>query len=195
MASKSLRLFRQSALSYRQPYICPRCRFYATAAGAEEAAPPASPLLQKLRTDLKTAMRAKDTNRLNVLRALLAEITNAAKTPNPITTDMQLLSLIRKRSAAAKDAGKEFAAAGRPDLVEREQAQVKVLEEYAGNVETMSEADVKAAVVKVVEAVKAAAEKVNMGDVLKKLLGPGGVLEGKPVERSEVARIVKQTLS
>jgi uncharacterized protein YqeY len=35
----------------------------------------APPLLLKLRSDLKTAMKAKDTNRLNVLRGLLAEVT------------------------------------------------------------------------------------------------------------------------
>lgn len=152
-------------------------------------------MLLKLKGDLKTAMKAKDTNRLNALRGLLAEVTNQAKTSNPIKTDMQLLSLLRKRTTAAKAAGEEFKAAGREDLLEKEEAQAAIFEEYAGGVETMPESDIKAAVTKAVDEVKAIVEgKVNMGDVLKKILGPGGSLEGKPVDRSEVARIVKQAL-
>ena len=141
-------------------------------------------------------MKAKDTNRLNVLRTILAEVTNQAKTSNPINTDMQLLSLLRKRAAAAKTAGAEFKAAGRQDLTEQEERQAAVMEEYAGGVAVMSESDLRDAVGKVVDEVKAAAQgKINMGDVLKRLLAPGGSLDGKPVERSEVARLVKNALS
>lgn len=140
-------------------------------------------------------MKEKDQNRLNALRGLLAEVTNQAKTSNPIKTDMQLLSLLRKRTAQAKAAGEEFKAAGREDLLEKEESQVAIFEEYAGGVETMSENDITDAVTKVVEEMKAVAEgKVNMGEVLKKLLGSGGSLEGKPVDRSEVARLVKKAL-
>jgi len=141
-------------------------------------------------------MKEKDTARLNVLRTLLAEVTNAAKTSNPIKSDMQLLSLLRKRAAAAKTASEEFKSAGRQDLVEKEGQQARIMEEYAGGVETMSAESITEAVTKTVEEVKAAAagKAVQMGDVLKKLLAPGGNLEGKPVEKSEVAKIVKELL-
>lgn len=102
---------------------------------------------------------------------------------------------MRKRLAAAKEASNDFKAAGREDLVEKEQAQAAVVEEYAGSVETLSENDIKDVVTKVVDEMKAVAQgKINMGDALKKLLGGGGSLEGKNVDRSEVARIVKQVL-
>lgn len=153
-------------------------------------------MLLKLRTDLKTAMKEKDTSRLNVLRALLAEVTNSAKTSNPIKTDMQLLSVLRKRAAAAKTARAEFETAGRQDLVEQEDKQAAIMDEYAGGVETTSESDVRDAVSKVVEELKAAASgKANMGDVLKKLLAPGGSLDGKPVDKSQVAKVVKEILA
>ncbi|KAK6396926.1 hypothetical protein LTR65_007424 [Meristemomyces frigidus] len=153
-------------------------------------------MLLKLRTDLKTAMKAKDASRLSVLRALLAEVTNSAKTSTPIKTDMQLLSILRKRAAAAKTARAEFESAGRQDLVEQEDKQAAIIEEYAGGVETTSESDIRDAVSKVVGEVKAAAAgKVNMGDVLKKLLAPGGSLDGKPVEKSQVAKAVKEVLA
>lgn len=183
----------RSSRSLRTGWICPQCRHYAT---PSPTGLPAPPLLLKIRNDLKTAMKEKDKNRLNVLRGLLSEVTNSAKTNSPIKTDMQLLSLLRKRAASAKHASSEFKSAGREDLVEAEEGQAKVLEEYAGGVETMSTEDIRDAVAKTVDEVKGSSSgKVNMGDVLKKLLGPGGHLEGKPVERAEVARMVKEVLA
>ncbi|KAI9839286.1 MAG: hypothetical protein M1819_003281 [Sarea resinae] len=169
---------------------CLRC-CYATA----PTSAPAPPLLLKLRNDMKTAMRAKDTNRLNVLRGLLAETTNAAKTSTPFKTDVQLLALLRKRAAASKAAALEFQAAKRDDLKEKEDAQVAVLEEYAGGVETMGVEDIKKSVAEVMEKVKVEGARMDMGGVLKRLVGPGGSLEGKPVERAEVARIVKEAVA
>ncbi|KAK4548387.1 hypothetical protein LTR36_010258 [Oleoguttula mirabilis] len=192
MASLISRSIARSA-GIRTGYVCPRCRHYATPSSTTLPAPP---MLLKLRTDLKTAMKAKDASRLSVLRALLAEVTNSAKTSTPIKTDMQLLSILRKRAAAAKTARAEFESAGRQDLVEQEDKQAAIIEEYAGGVETTSESDIRDAVSKVVGEVKAAAAgKVNMGDVLKKLLAPGGSLDGKPVEKSQVAKAVKEVLA
>ncbi|KAI4734751.1 GatB/YqeY domain-containing protein [Aureobasidium sp. EXF-12298] len=174
----------------RSAQLCFRYR-YATDAPAS-----APPLLLKLRSDLKTAMKAKDTNRLNVLRGLLAEVTNAAKTAQPLDSDMKLLGLLRKRTNAATQAAKEFSDAGRQDLTEKENAAIKVLEEYAGNVETVGEDYIKEVVQSTIDSIKAEAQgaKVVMGDVLKKLLAPGGVFEGKAVEKSQVAKAVRQFL-
>lgn len=140
-------------------------------------------------------MRAKDTNRLNVVRGILNEVTNSSKTATPIKTDMQLLSLLRKRAAAAETAKKEFNDAGRSDLIEKENAQLDVLNEYAGSVETWDDAQIQNAVATAVESMKSSGAKINMGDVLKKLFAPGGDLDGKPVEKSKVSVVVKQLLS
>jgi uncharacterized protein YqeY len=168
-----------------------QCRRYATPASSD---PPAPPLLLKLRTDLKSAMRAKDTPRLNVLRSLLAEVTNAAKSPSPVKTDMQLLSMLRKRQAAAKAASAEFKAAGREDLVEKEQGQVDILNEYAGGVETMTVEDVKAAIKSTIDELKAKTPDLKAGPVMKAIFAPGGSLDGKNVEKSMVPGIVKELL-
>ncbi|KAF2223740.1 Yqey-like protein-domain-containing protein [Elsinoe ampelina] len=157
---------------------------------------PAPPLLLKLRNDLKTAMRAKDTNRLNVVRGILNEVTNSSKTSSPIQTDMQLLSLLRKRAAASETARKEFKDAGRSDLIEKEDAQLHVLQEYAGGVETWNDEQIKEAVSTVIQDMKSSSEKkIVMGDVLKRLFAPGGDLDGKPVEKAKVSVAVKQLLS
>lgn len=150
------------------------------------------PLLQKLKGDLKTAMRAKDAPRLSVLRSIITTTLNASKTANPIRTDVQLVTLLRKSQRACLDAAEEFKAAGREDLAGKEEVQAKIAEEYVlgSGVQLVSEAELKAMVGEAVEAAKAAGvvQKSIMGDVMKRLSGP---LEGKDVDRKELANMVK----
>ncbi|KAI0098213.1 Yqey-like protein-domain-containing protein [Nemania sp. FL0031] len=155
-------------------------------------AAPAPPLLQKLKADLKTAMRAKDAARLSVLRAALSATLNASKTSTPITTDAGLVSLLRKQARASAEARDEFASAGREDLVAKEAAQIAVLEEYvAGSgVEELGGEALKELVRGVVAGL--GEEKPRMGDVMKALLAAGGPLDGKNVEKVELARVVKE---
>ncbi|KAH8691485.1 Yqey-like protein-domain-containing protein [Talaromyces proteolyticus] len=152
------------------------------------------PLMAKFRSDLKTAMREKDKPRLNVLRALISETNNAAKTSSPIQTDLQLLSLIKKKVAASKDASRQFAEANRADLKETEDSQIAVLEEYADQVETISLEEIKATVSNAITQLQREGGKLNPGLVLKTLLAPGGALDGKPADKSEVAQVVKELL-
>ncbi|KAK2759530.1 hypothetical protein FQN54_003009 [Arachnomyces sp. PD_36] len=153
------------------------------------------PLLSTLRTDLKTAMKAKDTARLNVLRAIISETNNAAKTSSPVKTDLQLLSIIRKRATASKEAGRQFAEANRNDLKEKEDEQVAVLEEYAGKVETTSPEEIQEAVSQTISQLQKDGKKVDLGAALKLLFAPGGALDGKPAEKSQVAAAAKELIS
>ena len=139
-------------------------------------------------------MKAKDRNRLSVVRGLLNEVANAAKTPQPIKTDLQMLSLMRKRTAAAQTASKEFKDAGRTDLSEREDAQIAILDEYASGVDTMGSSEIRDTVAKVLEEMKSSGSRVTMGDVSKRLFAPGGDFDGKPVEKSEVIKALKDLL-
>ncbi|KAK7927954.1 hypothetical protein PG985_004952 [Apiospora marii] len=163
--------------------------------------PPPPPLLQKLKSDLKTAMRAKDAPRLAVLRSVLAATLNASKTASPIATDAQLVALLRKTARASRDAAAEFQDAGRADLVDKEQAQIAILEEYAAGsgVQEVGADELRTIVAGVVtamtsEGAETAGGKAQMGNVMKKLLAPGGPLEGKDVEKSELAKIVKEVV-
>lgn len=97
--------------------------------------------------------------------------------------------------AAAKEAANQFAEADRSDLKEKEDAQVAILEEYAGKVETMSLEDIKAVVSQEVSKLKEAGKKVEVGGLLKSLFAPGGALDGKPAERAEVAKIAKEAVA
>lgn len=69
-----------------------------------------------------------------------------------------------------------------------------MFEEYAGQVQTMTPGDIKAAVESTIAQLGTDA-KLNVGAVLKNIFAPGGALDGKPAEKSEVAQIVKELLS
>jgi len=161
------------------------------------------------RTDLKDAMRNKDTNRLNVIRVILlfveafapmilttsqgilSHISNASKTDNPLSTDLDILALINKTKTKSAASIAEFREAGREDLVEKETGQVIILDIYAGMVEKVGEEEITAVVNGIVEAAKEAGEKVNTGSVMKKALAE---LTGKPVVKAELAAIVKEAI-
>ncbi|KAI1186244.1 Yqey-like protein-domain-containing protein [Nemania serpens] len=151
------------------------------------------PLLLKLKADLKTAMRAKDAARLTVLRGVIASTVNASKTINPIKTDVGMVTLLRKHIRASADARDQFAAAGRSDLVEKEEAQIAVLDEYiAGS--GLEEVTGKQLEAVVKDAVAELGGKQKMGVVLDELLWPGGSLEGKLVDRAELIRQIKHAV-
>lgn len=169
-------------------------RFYSA-----EAPAPAPPLLQKLKGDLKAAMRAKDAARLSVLRSILSATLNASKTANPITTDAQLVALLRRNVRASQEAAAEFKGAGRQDLVDKEEQQITILDEYMAKsgLEEVGADELRTIVAGVAAAMTAegaAAGSVKMGDVMKTLMAPGGPLEGKSVDKPQLARTVKQVL-
>ncbi|KAE9363048.1 hypothetical protein N431DRAFT_433263 [Stipitochalara longipes BDJ] len=170
----------------RASQLCSRC--YATNTTTTP------PMLLKIRKDMKTAMQNKDSNRLSVLRALLTQTLNASKTSNPINTDMQMLALLRKSASASRAASEEFKGAGRADLAEKEDLQIKIMEEYAGGVETIGEEQIREAIKGVLVQMKTEGTKIQVGDLLKRVFAPE-VLGEKPVEKGDVAKIVRQILA
>jgi uncharacterized protein len=179
----SLRLGSSSShVSLKCLYILPR---YSTS-----SAP--SPLLSRLREDLKSAMRARDTPRLNVLRGVLADITNSSKTNAPIKDDLALLILLRKRIAATKQAVRQADDVGRSDLVTKEEEQMVILEDYAGNIKTMSDDEIRQIISGIVEQVQKEGNELVTSNIMKKCFGPDGAFEGRMVERQAVARLVKE---
>lgn len=158
---------------------------------------PAPPLLTKIKGDLKAAMKAKDTPRLNVLRAMITEYNNASKTSTPVKTDLQLLAVLRKKKAAGEAAAAEAKAANRKDLEEKQMQEIKVIDEYAGEVDVMSEEEVYEIVRKGVENMKrniTSGNKLKTGEVLKHMFSVSDLLGDKPVDKAQVAKMVSQVL-
>jgi uncharacterized protein YqeY len=140
-------------------------------------------------------MQAKDTVRLTVLRSLLSQTLNASKTSSPINTDTQMLALLRKSVSASRAAAEEFTSAGRADLAEKEDAQIKIMEEYSAGVEVVGEEEIRNVVQKVVQGMRDSGEGLKMGEVLKKAFSAEGGFGEKPVDKGEVAKVVKELLA
>lgn len=89
----------------------------------------------KIRQDIKSAMKQKDELRLSVLRMLGAviqnrEIEKKAKGGEGTLRDEEVVATIRSEIKKRKDAADGFEKGGRRDAAEKERAEAKILEEY-----------------------------------------------------------------
>ncbi|KAI1618742.1 hypothetical protein EDD36DRAFT_40550 [Exophiala viscosa] len=180
--------------------VCRRCLYRNAITGlrwssTSSTTPSASPLLAKLKNDLKSAMRAKDTARLNVIRGTISEINRAASGSNPINTDMQVLALLRKRKGASEQAKKEAEDAKRDDLAEKEAKEIVVLDELTSSVQLMTPVEMRKIVRARLESLRSSTSgELKPGPVLKELLKPGGDLADKPLDKKVLAELVREEL-
>lgn len=87
-------------------------------------------LKEKLAEDLKEAMRARDETRKSAIRMALAAIKNAEVAAIKEFDDPEVLGVIAKQVKQRRESIEEFRKAGRQDLVEKETAEMRVLESY-----------------------------------------------------------------
>lgn len=87
-------------------------------------------LKDRITDDMKTAMRAKDSERLSTIRMLLAAIKQREVDERITLDDAAVVSIVDKLIKQRKDAISQFAQAGRQDLVDKESAELVVLEAY-----------------------------------------------------------------
>lgn len=128
---------------------------------------------------------------MNVVRGILAEIVSFSKVNKPVTTDAQLVALLKSRTKLSKSAAADFNANQRDDLKDNEEAQIAVLEEYINSVEKVSEKKLTELADEVANRLEAIGVKLHMGSLIKGVLF---AVEGRPVEMANVTRIVRNTL-
>jgi len=80
--------------------------------------------------DMKTAMRAKDAPRLLTIRGLLAAIKQREVDDRIVLDDAAVIAIVDKLVKQRKDSIEAFTQAGRTDLVEKESAELAVLQSY-----------------------------------------------------------------
>lgn len=117
--------------------------------------------------DIKTAMKAKDTLSLSVLRALKSAMTNAAIEKGGLGTPLEeseVLSIIRKQIKQRVDSFEQFESAGRAELAANEKAEIEVLSKYLPAALTAEEL---AAIVEKAVVETGATGKADMGKVMK----------------------------
>ena len=124
------------------------------------------------------------------MRGIISEVTNAAKSSKPITTDSQMLDIIRKRVKSSESAAEEFQNAKREDLRAREVAQSGVLQEYMPS-KTLSEEDLTTIIQDAIGKMRTEGKDINRGSVMKALVADGGSLDGQLVDKKDVAMMVQ----
>ena len=87
-------------------------------------------LKDRITEDMKTAMRAKDAPRLLTIRGLLAAIKQREVDERIVLDDAAMVAIVDKLVKQRKDSIAQFTAGKRPDLVEKEEAELAVLEGY-----------------------------------------------------------------
>ena len=87
-------------------------------------------LKDQITDDMKTAIRAKDAARLLTIRGLLAACKQREVDERIVLDDAAVIAIIDKLVKQRKDSITQFSAGNRPDLVEKETAELQVLEAY-----------------------------------------------------------------
>ena len=120
-------------------------------------------LKDQITEDMKTAMRAKDAPRLLTIRGLLAACKQREVDERIVLDDAAVIAIIDKLVKQRKDSITQFTAGNRPDLVEKEAAELLVLEGYLPQ---RLSADEVAAQVAAIVAELGAAGPGDMGKVM-----------------------------
>ncbi len=87
-------------------------------------------LKDQITEDMKTAMRAKDTERLGTIRLLLAACKQKEVDERVTLDDVAVVAIVDKLIKQRKDSIEAFTKADRQDLADKESAELKVLEAY-----------------------------------------------------------------
>jgi len=145
-------------------------------------------LLQRLREDLKQALRKGEKERVSVLRLMLASINNAEIAKGGPLDDASILVVIAKQAKQHRESIEAFSKGNRGDLVAKEKEQLAILQEYLP--EPMSPEDITSAARQAIEEVEARGPG-DKGKVMSKLMSQ---LKGK-AEGSEVSAIVSELLA
>ena len=80
--------------------------------------------------DMKSAMRARETGRLNAIRLILAALKQKEVDERVELDDAAVLVILDKMLKQRRDSIAQFEAAGRQDLAQQEQFEVTVLQQY-----------------------------------------------------------------
>lgn len=125
-------------------------------------------LQQQLTDDMKTAMKAKDSLTLGVVRFLQAEIRNV-EIDQGQQDDAGIQKIVARQIKQIKDTIPDYEKAGRTDLVKQEQAKLSILEKYLP--EQISDRELEALVKAVLDSQPDAHPGQLIGQVMKQVSG------------------------
>lgn len=145
-------------------------------------------LLDRLNTDLKAAMKSREELRVSVLRLLLSAINYAEIAQQKKLDDAGIISVVQREIKQRRESIEAFEKGNRPDLANKEKAELAMLQEYMPA--QMSRDEIVQLIQKVIEEVdpKGPGDK---GKVMQKLMPQ---VKGK-ADGAEVNNIVTEMLA
>jgi uncharacterized protein YqeY len=145
-------------------------------------------LKEKITEDMKTAMRAKDSERLGTIRLLLAAMKQKEVDERVELDDAMVVAIVDKLVKQRKDSVAAFTQGGRQDLADKEAAEIKVLEVYLPQRMSADEVAVE------VNAIVAELGAKGPGDMGKVMGAVKAKLAGK-ADMGQVSAAVKAALA
>jgi uncharacterized protein YqeY len=145
-------------------------------------------LIERVNQDIGAAMKAKQPVRLSALRMLKAAITNKGVEKARDLDDAEVLQVVASLVKQRRDSIEQFGKAGRHDLVEKETAEIAVLEAYQPP--AVSAEDIAAAVTAAIAETGASSPK-DIGRVMKAALAKlaGQTVDGRAVNDAVRAKL------
>jgi len=146
-------------------------------------------LREQVISDLTAAMKAQDAARTSTLRMVKAALMNREIEKGGQVDEDEMVKLLRSLVKQRRDSIEQYEKAGRQDLVDKEAAEVQVIESYLPQAATREE--IEAVVIAVVAETGATSIK-DMGRVMK---AAQSKLAGKNADGRTVSEIVKARLT
>lgn len=138
-----------------------------------------SPIKDKITEDMKNAMRAQNKERLATIRLILAAFKQREVDERITLTDENVLSILDKMVKQRRESVTQYQAGNRPDLVQKEEAEIEIIQEYLPT--PLSEAEINA----LIEAAIQESNATSMRDMGKVM----GILKPKLQGRADISLV------
>jgi len=145
-------------------------------------------LKEQIKNDIKDAMRAKETVKRDTLRNIQAAIKQIEVDERRDVSDADVEAILMKYAKQREDAMAQFKEAGRDDLVEKEEAELALVQTYLP--EPMDDAELESVLKEVIASVGAESMK-DMG----KVMGAAKAAIGSRADGGRINIAVKKLLS
>ena len=146
-------------------------------------------LKEQIISDMTAAMKSQDAARTSTLRMVKAAIMNREKEGGGELTDEDVQKLLRSQLKQRRDSVEQYEKANRPDLADKEQAEISIIEAYLP--QSASQEEIDNAVAAAIAETGASSMK-DMGGVMKAAMAK---LAGKSADGKMVSETVKAKLA
>ncbi len=134
---------------------------------------------EQIQEDMKTAMRSQDKERLSTIRLILAALKQREVDERITLTDEHVLAILDKMLKQRRESIIQYEAGKRPDLVQKESAEIQVIQHYLPA--QLSDAEIDKLIAAAIKETGAASAR-DMGKVM-------GVLKPKVQGRADIAAV------